>query len=235
MAHALLSHEGHTLVNGLFRPCNDDVSFHDVPHGRCGRRFTLENNIPRIVPFGDNANELVAFHHYQRSNVFFSHFRDGIEDRSIRVNRPSVPALLIKQLSHRSHLDPPSDTSPGKIVDNNLSNFHRRNFVISSDCDASPRSFLRESYSGLRDGIDRCVRSHSSCYGWRTHHFKACFHKARSHQCPHQEDRREQAYDGEQTSVAWTLAAASGRLFISVHGPHSIKILRVNISGAFRL
>jgi len=34
-------------------------------------------------------------------------------------------------------LDPPSDTSPGKIVDNNLSNFHRRNFVMSSDCDAS--------------------------------------------------------------------------------------------------
>jgi hypothetical protein len=88
----------------------------------------------------------------------------------------------------------------------------------------SPRSFLRESYSGLRDGIDRCVRSHSSCYGWRTHHFKACFHKARSHQCPHQEDRREQAYDSEETSVAWTLAAASGRLFISVHDPHSTKM-----------
>jgi hypothetical protein len=88
----------------------------------------------------------------------------------------------------------------------------------------SPRSFLRESYSGLRDGIDGCLRSHSSCYRWRTHRFKACFHKARSHQCPHQEDRREQAYDGEETSVAWTLAAASGRLFISVHDPHSIKI-----------
>src|SRR6266852_3702021 len=137
MAHALLSHEGHTLVNGLFRPCNDDVSFHDVPHGRCGRHFTLENNIPRIVPFGDNANELVAFHHYQRPNVHFSHFRDGIEDRSIRVDRPSVPALLIKQLSHRSHLDPPSGTSPGKILDNNPSNFHRRNFVMNSDCNAS--------------------------------------------------------------------------------------------------
>ena len=81
----------------------------------------------------------------------------------------------------------------------------------------------RESYSGLRDGIDGCVRSRSSCYRWRTHDFKACFHKARSHQCPHQEDRREQAYDGEETSVAWTLAAASGRLFISVHDPHSIK------------
>src|SRR5260370_26315786 len=116
MAHALLTYEGHTLVNGWFRPCNDDVSFHDVPHGRCGRRFTLENNIPRIVPFGDDADELVAFHHYQRSNVFFSHFRDGIEDGSIWVNRPNVPALLIKQLSHRSHLDPPSDTSPGKIL-----------------------------------------------------------------------------------------------------------------------
>ena len=88
----------------------------------------------------------------------------------------------------------------------------------------SPRSFLRESYLGLRDGIDGCVRSHSSCYRWRTHHFKACFHRARSHQCPHQEDRREQAYDGEETSVAWTLAAASGRLFISVHDAHSIKI-----------
>src|SRR6266850_7415562 len=116
MAHALLTHDGHALVNGLFWLCNDDVSFHDVPHGRCGRRLTLENNIPRIVPFGDDANEFVAFHHYQRSNVFFSHFRDGIEDGSIRVNRPNVPALLIKQLSHRSHLDPPSDTSPSRFL-----------------------------------------------------------------------------------------------------------------------
>ena len=63
-------------------------------------RFALENNIPRVVPFGDNANELVAIHHDQRSNVFFSHFRDGIEDGRIRVNRPNFPALLIKQLSH---------------------------------------------------------------------------------------------------------------------------------------
>jgi hypothetical protein len=71
---------------------NDDVSFHDVPHGRCGRRLTLENNIPRIVPFVNDANEFLAFHYYQRSNVFFSHFRDGIEDGSIRVNRPNVRA-----------------------------------------------------------------------------------------------------------------------------------------------
>jgi len=29
MAHALFTHEGHTLFNGLFRPRNDDPSFHD--------------------------------------------------------------------------------------------------------------------------------------------------------------------------------------------------------------
>jgi hypothetical protein len=67
------------------------------------------------MPFGDDANEFLAFHHCQRSNVFFSHFRDGIEDGSIRVNSPNVPALLIKQLSHRSHLDPPSDASSGNF------------------------------------------------------------------------------------------------------------------------
>jgi hypothetical protein len=55
--------------------------------------------------------------------------------------------------------------------------------------------------------------------------FQGCFHKTRSHQCPRQQDRREQAYDGEQASISWTLAAASGRLFISVHDPHSTKIL----------
>src|SRR5258708_16270219 len=120
MAHALLTHYGHTLVNGLFWLCNDDVSFHDVPHGRCGRRLTLENNIPRIMPFGDDANEFVAFHHGQRSNVFFSHFRDGIEDGGIRVNRPNVLALLIEQLSHSSHLDHHSHTSPRTHFDTTL-------------------------------------------------------------------------------------------------------------------
>jgi hypothetical protein len=124
-------------VNGLFRPYNDDVYFHDVPHGRCGRRLALENNIPRIVSFSEDANEFVAFHHYQRSNVFFGHFRDGVEDGSIRVNRPSVPAILIKQLSHRSHLHSPSDTLLSKIPVDDPSNFHPRNFVMNSNCDAS--------------------------------------------------------------------------------------------------
>src|SRR5215470_9590886 len=121
MAHAFLSHYGQALVNGLSRLYNDDASFHDVPHGRCGRRLTLENNIPRIVPFGDDANEFLAFHDDQRSHVFFSHFRDGVEDGSIRMNRPNVPALLIKQLSHRSHSDPPSDASSRHFFDSNLS------------------------------------------------------------------------------------------------------------------
>jgi hypothetical protein len=67
------------------------------------------------VPFGNDANELVAVHHDQRSGVFVSHFRDGIEDSCIRVNGPNVPTFLIKQLSHRSHLGPPSATSLGEI------------------------------------------------------------------------------------------------------------------------
>ena len=116
---------------------------------------------------------------------------------------------------------------------------------MNSDCDASAsgqlmphdrqllakalglaisQQFLARELLRLRDGIDGCVRSHSSCNRWRAHHFQACFHKARSRQCPHQEDRRKQAYDGEETRVTWTLAAASGCLFISVHDPHSIKI-----------
>ena len=92
----------------------------------------------------------------------------------------------------------------------------------------------RESCSGLRSRINGCVRSHSSCYRWRTHHFKACFHNVRSHQCPRQEDRREQACYGDETSVAWALAAASGRLFINVHDPHSIKIFEGQLSGSNR-
>src|SRR6267154_1365261 len=74
MAHPLLSHDGHALVNGLSWLCNDDVSFHDVPHGRCWRRLAFEDNIPRIVPFGDDTNEFLTFHHDQRSNVFSAIF-----------------------------------------------------------------------------------------------------------------------------------------------------------------
>jgi hypothetical protein len=44
--------------------CRCVTSPSDVPHGRCGRRLTLENNIPRIVPFGDDANEFLALHHH---------------------------------------------------------------------------------------------------------------------------------------------------------------------------
>ena len=38
-----------------------------------------------------------------------------------------------------------------------------------------------------------------------------------------QEDRGEQAYDGEQTRVAWTFASDSSRRFVHVHDPHSLK------------
>src|ERR1700744_6048149 len=113
MAHALLTHDGHAFVNGLTWLRNDDVSFPDVPYRRRRRGLAPENNISRIVPFGDDADEFLAVHHDQRSNVLFSHFRDGVEDASIRVNRPNVRALLIKQLSHRGHLNAPSDASSG--------------------------------------------------------------------------------------------------------------------------
>src|ERR1700761_1509193 len=119
MADALLTHDGHAFVNGLSRLCNDDVSFHDVSYGRRRRRLAPENNVPRVVPFGDDADEFLAVHHDQRANVLFSHFRDGVEDAGIRVNRPNVPALLIKQLSHRGHLDPPSDASSGNPAQSN--------------------------------------------------------------------------------------------------------------------
>jgi len=108
-------------------------------------------------------------------------------------------------------------------------------FLMNSDCGASgqltpplldslspTRLGWRSHCSGLRSGIDRCVRSHSGCYRSRTH-FKACLHKARSHHCPCQEHRREQAYDGDQTRVARTLAVDSGRYFIPAHDPHSLK------------
>jgi hypothetical protein len=77
--------------------------------------------------------------------------------------------------------------------------------------------------SGLRGGLDRCVRIHSGC------HFKACFHNARFHHCPRHEDRREQTYDGEQTRVASTLAAADRRPFIHLHDPHSLKSLEAHL------
>src|ERR1700748_2268460 len=146
MAHALLGHDGHAFVNGLSWLCNDDVSFHDVPHGRRGRRLTLENNIPRIVPFGDDANEFLAFHHDQRSNVFFSHFRDGVEDGSIRVNRPDVPALLIEQLSYRSHLDPPSDAS---------------SFVTNGNCDVVAGAPYPTQSNCLCAALNRSCRAFS--------------------------------------------------------------------------
>jgi hypothetical protein len=52
--------------------------------------------------------------------------------------------------------------------------------------------------------------------------------------CPYQEDRREQAYDGEKTRVAWTFAVVSGRRFIHVHDPHSLKSFEAHFSTTFQ-
>src|SRR5271165_7562869 len=79
-------------------------------------RRSMRSAVPRIVPFSDHADDLVAVHHNQRPNVFFSHLRDGVIDRGVRVNRASFPTFLVEQLSHGGHLDPASATPPGKIL-----------------------------------------------------------------------------------------------------------------------
>jgi len=79
------------------------------------------------------------------------------------------------------------------------------NVVMNIYCGASASGQLRPQLtrqnrrSRLRphDGIGRYVQGQAGSYSWRTHHFKACFHKACSHHCPCQEHQCEQAYDGE--------------------------------------
>jgi len=85
MPYAPLGHDGHTFFDGLLWPDSNDI-FHDVPHGRFGRSFTLENNLACIMSLSNDTNEFFALNHGQRSNVLVSHFRDGFEHSGVRVN-----------------------------------------------------------------------------------------------------------------------------------------------------
>jgi hypothetical protein len=55
---------------------------------------------------------------------------------------------------------------------------------------------------------------------------------SQGHHCPCQEHRRQQAYDGEQTRVAWTLAGRLCICVIRVHDPHSLKSLSLILNNS---
>jgi len=108
MAHKLVTHEGHALLDRLFGPHTYDVPLHDVPDRRCGRGLALEHDIARIVSLGDDADEFLTIHDDQRSDVVLGHFCDRIEHGSVRVNGANGPSLLIEKLPYRNHLFSPS-------------------------------------------------------------------------------------------------------------------------------
>jgi hypothetical protein len=49
-----------------------------LPDQRGGGRFSLENDIPRIVSLGYDADQFFTVHHDQRTDIFFSHFWDTV-------------------------------------------------------------------------------------------------------------------------------------------------------------
>src|SRR5450759_3258531 len=104
MAHALVAHESHALLDGLFGQHEYDAPFHDLPDRRRGRQMALEYNVTRIVSLGDDTDQFLAIHHEQRSDVILSHFCDRVEDRGVRVNGRNGPILLVEQLQYGYHL-----------------------------------------------------------------------------------------------------------------------------------
>jgi hypothetical protein len=58
MAHPFFGHDGHAFLDTLVGPYSDDILFHNVSN-RDGRgRLALEGDVARIVPFGDDADDL---------------------------------------------------------------------------------------------------------------------------------------------------------------------------------
>jgi hypothetical protein len=84
----------------------------DVAYRRRGRCLAFENDIPRVVSFGDHPDDLVVIDHDQRPHIFFGHFCDGVEDGGARVDGQDFPTFLLEQLPHRGHVYPPTSVDP---------------------------------------------------------------------------------------------------------------------------
>ena len=66
----------------------------------------FKNDVSGIGSLGYDTDQFLALHHNQRTDVFFSHFRQCIKNRFIWTNCPNVPALLSKEVFY-GHVAPP--------------------------------------------------------------------------------------------------------------------------------
>ena len=103
MAHAFVRHESQTSLGGLIGFDARHLGFHDVLHKSLRRRSALEYDIPRVVPFGDDANERVAIHDEERADILIGHQLDSRIDRLIRADSNVTAPFHFQQLMNGCH------------------------------------------------------------------------------------------------------------------------------------
>jgi hypothetical protein len=103
MPDAHVGHEPHAVVRILLRSHGDDLRRHDGFDARLLRRPAEQDDLSRVVALGDDADQPLARHHEQRSDVVLGHLLDRGEHGIIRRHRVDSLRLVIQQLLHGKH------------------------------------------------------------------------------------------------------------------------------------
>ena len=103
MAHAAVGHELHAVIDAVARRHGEYGRGHDLAHRRFRRRAALQDNLARVVAFGNDAEQLRTFHHQQRADVLVGHQADSIEHGFVRFDGVDHPTLVFEQMLDESH------------------------------------------------------------------------------------------------------------------------------------
>ena len=73
VAEPIFRHQRHPFLAGLVGSHVHDRGRHDFAHARFLRRPSHENDLPRLVAFGDQADYGLAFNDEERANASLRH------------------------------------------------------------------------------------------------------------------------------------------------------------------
>ena len=98
MPKTLLGHQRHAFLNALVEMGTDDPARHNLVDARGVRRLALQDNLPRVIPFGNDTHKGCAFHDKQRPYLLLCHEVNGVKHGGVRGNGPELMALGIQNL-----------------------------------------------------------------------------------------------------------------------------------------
>src|SRR5690625_2040793 len=106
MPDPVISDQFHAVTQVISRLHSDDVCGHAVADESVAGSPTLEDHLAGVIPFREDADELILLSNHQRTDVVAGQQLQRIKNRGIGSDSMNCTALVIKDLFHTRNYMP---------------------------------------------------------------------------------------------------------------------------------